>query len=84
MSPVRNVPIGDDGRELNQREVAVIADLQKVARKWPQGLYLASMAGTLHVMRVGEDGDRVVLPGGGLDPEYSVDTVRIENTGGDW
>jgi hypothetical protein len=84
VSPIRRVPIGDDGRELDQRQVNVIADLQTLARKWPDSLYLASMGGSLHVMRTGENGDRVYTSSGALDPAYSVDTVPIENTGGDW
>lgn len=83
MSPVRNVPIGDDGRELSQREASAIAEIQKLARRWPESLYLASMGGTLHVMRKNEDGEHA-MEGDQLDQDYIVDTVRIENTGGDW
>jgi hypothetical protein len=86
MSPLRDVKIGDDGRELTGQEVRAIEALQKLARQWPGTLYLASMSGELHVMRKDADGGHAqtsTVPRK-LDPEYSVDTVNIESIGGDW
>jgi hypothetical protein len=66
-------------------ERRAIESLQRLARRWPDTLYLASMGGSLHVMRKGLDGEHVeVGPGDGLDPRFSMATVDIDNTGGDW
>jgi len=36
------------------------------------------------VMRNGPDGDRVMCSNGGIDQDYKVDKIDIENDGGDW
>ena len=74
-------------RTLTQEEKRVIAALQRLAKRWPSSLWLASMSGTLHVMATSPDGERMYHPdreGGGLDYSYSVGTVDIPNDGGDW
>lgn len=65
-------------------EQKAIAALKRLAKKWPSTLWLFSANGTLNVMRKGDDGEHVILDNGGVDPDYSLDTVRIENDGGDW
>ncbi len=49
------------------------ASLKRLAKKWPENLSLFSWAGSLHVMKRGED-DRLVSVG---------DICGIDNDGGD-
>ena len=65
-------------------EQKAIDALKRLAKKWPSSLWLFSASGTLHVMRKGSDDEHVVLRHGGVDPDYSLATVKIENDGGDW
>lgn len=75
--------------DLTDDESKAVSALKRVAAKWPRSLWLFSASGTLHVMKCNKDGDRVMMPnhgiaGGGVDPDYSVDTIDIPNDGGDW
>lgn len=65
-------------------ERSAINSLKRVAKKWPKSLWLFSANGSLHVMRCGSDGTRVVTKDGGVDPDYSVGTIKIPNDGGEW
>jgi hypothetical protein len=67
-----------------KKEEAAIAELKKLAQKWPKSLWLFSASGTLCVMRCGPDGGQVTTPGGGMDQSYILDTIKIPNDGGDW
>lgn len=74
--------------ELTQEEKRAIASLKKVAKQWPGTLWLFSASGTLCVMKKTADGKHGY--GGanpsrtGVDPDFTVDTINIENDGGDW
>lgn len=70
---------------LTKEEKAAIAALKRLARKWPERLWLYSASGELHVM-VKIEGERVTLGSGkGMDPDFIVETINgIENDGGDW
>ena len=72
--------------DLTREERLAIAALKRVAKRWPKSLWLFSASGTLCVMKCGPDGEEVCLPGvgGGVDPEYMVDRIDIDNDGGDW
>jgi hypothetical protein len=74
--------------ELTKEEQKAIAALKRVARKWPETLWLFSGSGTLYVMRKNEDSQYAHGGGNisheGVDPDYVVDTIAIENDGGDW
>lgn len=67
-----------------EEEKKAIESLKRLARKWPKSLWLFSASGDLNVMRKGKNGEQVVLPHGGIDPAYSLATVKIDNDGGDW
>jgi hypothetical protein len=69
--------------EKTQEEEKAIAALKALAKKWPKTLWLFSASGTLSVMKK-KNGEHVLTPGGGMDPDFLVDTVDIENDGGDW
>ena len=77
-----NVP--DKDIEPTPDEARAIRRLKALARDWPDTLWLYSAGGALHVMRKGDDGVHVTLPHDGIDPDYSLATVEIENSGGDW
>ncbi len=71
---------------LTPKEEAAIADLERLAKKWPKNLWLYSASGTLNVMKTPPDGNEM-LPGdgGGVDPENIVTIIPgIRNDGGDW
>ncbi len=65
-------------------EAKAITALKRVAERWPDSLWLFSASGTLCVMRKGPDGEHVMRKGAGVDPDYEVATIDIENSGGDW
>ena len=69
--------------ELTKEERAAIAALNRVAKRWPDSLWLYSASGSLCVMRKDAEGEKAVK-GEGVDPDYVVDYIDIENDGGDW
>jgi len=71
------------GREVDMTYQAV-HELRQIAKWWPKSLWLFSGNGVLYVMRKTEDGKRAMTANGGVDPAYIIDTVNIENDGGDW
>jgi len=74
--------------DLTKEERNAIASLKRLATRWPGTLWLFSASGTLCVMRKNDGGQHSM--GGanpsntGVDPDYIVDTINIENDGGDW
>jgi hypothetical protein len=74
----------DGPSELSASEKKAIAALKRVAKIWPKTLWLFSASGTLCVMKTDKNGRRVQLPGDGMDPDFSVDTINISNDGCDW
>lgn len=69
---------------ITPEERKAINELKRVSKRWPSSLWLYSANGELHIMKKGDQGEHAVLSHGGLDPDYSVGTVPIENDGGDW
>lgn len=70
--------------DITKEEKLAIAALKRVAKKWPKSLWLFSASGTLWVMKKNADGQTVMLSTLGVDPDYAVDPIDIENDGGDW
>lgn len=70
--------------ELTKEEEKAIASLKRLEKRWPDTLWLFSASGKLCVMRKGEGGHHPTTHTGGVDADYIVDTVDIENDGGDW
>jgi len=69
--------------DLTKEEEKAIKSLQRVAAKWPKSLWLYSASGSLEVMKK-EGGDAAMTNSGGIDPDYMVGHIDIENDGGDW
>ena len=74
--------------ELTKEEKSAIAALKRLAKRWPDTLWLFS-ASALCVMRCGPNGEHVT--GGSnpsaeaIDPDYIVTTISgIDHDGGDW
>lgn len=72
--------------ELTKEEKSAIRRLKRLAKDWPDSLWLFSASGTLWVMKRDEHGDQAMKEGfwGGCDPEYCVEIIDIPNDGGDW
>jgi len=71
--------------DLTKEELSAISALRRIEKRWPETLWLFATGMTIHVMRKKSNGDRAVLPCGGMDPDYEVARVTgIENDGGDW
>jgi len=75
--------------DLTPEEKSAIRTLRALEKKWPPSLWLFSASGTLCVMRC-KDGEHAMKPldnsnnGGGVDPDFIVNTINIPNDGGDW
>lgn len=71
---------------LTKEEKLAITKLKRLAEKWPDSIWLASMAGYLYVMHNGPDGKPVYHHRtGGLDQRLVVCKIEgIQNDGGDW
>ncbi len=69
--------------DLTKEEEKVIRALERLAKIWPDSLWLFSAAGTLCVMKKNKDGETAFV-GTGVDQEYLVASIDIENSGGDW
>lgn len=69
--------------DTTKEEDKAIRALHRVAKIWPESLWLFSASGALEVMKKNTDGERAKI-GVGIDQEYIVDTIDIENDGGDW
>jgi hypothetical protein len=67
---------------MTPEERKAVERLKKAAEGWPASLWLYSANGTLYVMRK-VDGRRV-MAGQGFSPVAAVETIPIENDGGDW
>lgn len=70
--------------ELTKEEKLAIEALKRVAKRWPDTLWLFSASGTLTVMRCGDNGEHMYSPNQSVDQEYVVDTIGIDNDGGDF
>lgn len=77
--------------ELTAEEKRAISALKRVAKKWPDSLWLFSASGSLLVMKKNANGERALLgslnyefKGNTVDQDYVVDDINIENDGGDW
>ena len=73
----------DNFDSLTDKELTAIVKLQKLAKTWPQTLTLASMGGSLVIVRTGDprfDADGTVERN-----QSTIDYIDgIPNTGGDW
>lgn len=70
---------------LTEEEKIAISALKKLARSWPDSLWLFSASGVLHVMKCNQSGERVMTYSGGVDQHHIAATISgIPNDGGDW
>lgn len=78
---------GDDGIELSKEEAKAIRRLRKLAKEWPETLWLYSN-GSMYVMRKKPGEGQIMRDGGrseGVDPAHTVETiVGLYSEGGDW
>jgi hypothetical protein len=69
--------------KLTKEEETAIAELKRLAKRWPKSLWLFSASGTLNVMQK-VDQERMYTYGTKVNPDYIVTTIKIDNDGGDW
>lgn len=69
--------------ELTKEERAAIAALQRLAKKWPETLWLFANGCGINILRT-HDGERMMNSMGCVDDAYSVGSVDIPNDGGDY
>ena len=65
-------------------EKKAIDALSRLAKKWPDTLWIFADGNSLHVTRCGADGEHVMLSHGGVDPDMIVESINIPNDGGDF
>lgn len=73
---------------LTHEEKVAIRELKKIARHWPDSLWLFTADGVLNVMKKNDHGQRNMITRDDIlwdyDPEYIAEQIRIEADGGDW
>ena len=67
-----------------KKEKNAINTLKRLAKRWPESLWLFADGNGLHVMRSDIDGKHIICDNGAMDPDCILDTIDIENDGGDW
>ena len=72
-----------------KEEKAAINALNKLSKKWPKTLWVFADGYGLRIMKCNDEGERVMYPfgggkGGGVNPDYMVESIDIPNDGGDW
>lgn len=75
---------GHTPEPLTVEEEKAIAALKRIAKKWPESLWLFSASGTLCVMKKYPGNSRYPPGWSDLSTEAEVATIAIENDGGDW
>lgn len=75
--------MSEEEMETTSEEEKAIRALRRLAKIWPNTLWLFSASGSLQVMKKNADGEKACV-GVGFDPDFSVETIDIENDGGDW
>ena len=65
-------------------EAKAIKEFKALAKRWPKSLWLFSASGGLQVMRKDAQGGHAHTSSDGIDPDYILDSINIENDGGDW
>lgn len=68
---------------LTPEEKRAIQALKELALDWPESLWLFSASGDLWVMRK-KGKEKAINRNGGMDQDYIVGVIDIENDGGDW
>ncbi len=74
----------DVGGLMTVDEKKAVDALRRLAKKWPDTLWIFADGNSLHVTRCGKDGERVMLPTEGVDPDMIVESINIPNDGGDF
>lgn len=69
---------------LSKEEKKAINALKRLAEKWPKSLWLFSGSGILCVLKKAKGNNRAMNKNGGVCQEHVVETINIENDGGDW
>lgn len=69
--------------ELTPEERRAIATLTRLAKRWPQSLWIFAGRGGLDIMRCGPDGSPV-MKGESVDSEQVICTINIPADGGDY
>lgn len=70
--------------DLTKEEKNAINTLKRLAKRWPESLWLFSTGGDLSVMKYEADIDKAFTTRGSYNQDYQVASVDIPNDGGDW
>jgi len=75
--------MSDPNLELTKEEKAAISSLKRLAKRWPESLWLYNN-GTMYVLKAGENGEHVHR-GDAIDQDYVIEQIDgIHSDGGDW
>lgn len=69
---------------MTKEERNAVRSLQRLAKRWPDTLWLFSASGSLCVLKMDENGERVKTTNQAVDQAHVVATIDIPNDGGDW
>ena len=71
-------------QELTKKERNAITTLERLKNRWPDTLWIFATGNSLSIMRKNDEGEHAATSSGGMDPDYIVASIDIENDGGDW
>jgi hypothetical protein len=72
--------------ELTDEEEKAIKSINRLAKKWPETLWLfaGSSTGSITIMKYKEDGSCAICSNDCVDPNFIVGSASIPNDGGDF
>ena len=70
--------------ELTKEERNAINTLKRLEKRWPKTLWLFATGMSISIMRCDKNEGHAITKFEGMDPDYIVDSVHIDNDGGDW
>jgi len=88
-TPTEGEPDGERKMtDLTLEEIKAISSLKRLAKRWPESLWLFSADTTLSVMKRNGDGEQAMVEDARghmcVDHDYEVDVIYIPNDGGQW
>jgi len=70
--------------EITKEEKKAIATLKRLEKNWPKTIWLFATGNAINIIKCGENGSHIEDKNGTMDQKYIIDSVNINNDGGDF